>query len=185
MTSVSTTRIAPRSDPSDSRRPRLRLKPRGPVTGFVDGGWWPRSRDLAAELPELLAVLGVRLGPVETVTYNLDEWGSTPRRVTLDGQRVRLSGYRSQRPATIHAIAARYRVVLLVVPPEAAPAAAHGALLAAGRRANADPVEVLLLADVGDSANDADELAQLRWDLDGGPVHMPSTGSRPVHAAGA
>ncbi|MDT0352853.1 DUF5994 family protein [Pseudonocardia charpentierae] len=25
----------------------------GPTTGWVDGGWWPRSRDLAAELPGL------------------------------------------------------------------------------------------------------------------------------------
>ena len=57
MTSASTTtRSALHSAPSDHEHLRLRLKPRGPVTGFVDGGWWPRSRDLAAELPALLAV---------------------------------------------------------------------------------------------------------------------------------
>jgi hypothetical protein len=78
MTSASTTRHAPLSLPSDSRHLRLRLKPRGPVTGFVDGGWWPRSRGLPAELPALVAVLAVRLGPVESVSYNLDEWGHRP-----------------------------------------------------------------------------------------------------------
>ena len=34
---------------------RLRLKPKAATTGFVDGGWWPRSRDFAVELPGLLA----------------------------------------------------------------------------------------------------------------------------------
>jgi hypothetical protein len=41
---------------------RLRLRPKALTTGYVDGAWWPRSRDLAAELPALLAVLTVRLG---------------------------------------------------------------------------------------------------------------------------
>ena len=50
----------------DSReRLRLRLKPKAPTTGWVDGGWWPRSRDLAAELPGLLSVLAVRMGRIE------------------------------------------------------------------------------------------------------------------------
>ena len=35
-------------------RPRLRLKPKAPTTGYVDGAWWPRSDDLAIELPDLL-----------------------------------------------------------------------------------------------------------------------------------
>jgi hypothetical protein len=171
MTSAPTTRNAPLGAPSDSQHLRLRLKPRGPVTGFVDGGWWPRSRDLPAEVPALLTVLAVRLGRVESVSYNLDEWGPTARKMTLDGRLVRLEGYRSQHLATIDVHAANQRITLLVVPPEATQEAAHGALKAAGRRANADSVEALLRA--GD-AGDADELAQLRWDLDGGPVRTGS-----------
>ena len=31
--------------------PRLRLKPKAPQSGYVDGAWWPRSDDLPAELP--------------------------------------------------------------------------------------------------------------------------------------
>ncbi|HKS48584.1 MAG TPA: DUF5994 family protein, partial [Amycolatopsis sp.] len=50
---------------------RLRLKPKAPATGYVDGAWWPRSRDLSAELPTLLAVLAIRPGRIERVTYNL------------------------------------------------------------------------------------------------------------------
>lgn len=164
---------------------RLRLKPGGPATGFVDGGWWPRSRDLEAELPVLLAVLAVRLGPIESVSYHLDTWSPTPRKITLDGRLVRLAGYRSQHPATVDVLSAGHRVILLVVPPEGEPEAAHGALMAAGHRGNADPVDTLLLAGSADGAAEADEVAQQWWDLDGGPVRMRADGSRQVHASRA
>jgi hypothetical protein len=183
MMSVSTTRSAPDGAPSDHEQLRLRLKPRGPVTGFVDGGWWPRSRDLPAELPALLAVLAVRLGPVESVSYHLDDWAPTPRRVTVDGRLVRLAGFRSQRPATVDVLGARHRVTLLVVSPETTSHTAHAVLMAAGRRAGTDRIDALLLtsaADPVDSADpaDVDEVAQQRWDLDGGPAPMRSSGSR-------
>lgn len=168
MTSASTTRSAPSAD--DRQHLRLRLKPRGPVTGFVDGGWWPRSRDLPAELPALLAVLAVRLGPVESVSYNLDAWGPTPRRITLDGRLVRLAGFRSQHPATVDVLGAAHRLTLLVVAPDATPEAAHGALMAAGHRGNVDRVDALLLAESAPGTTE-DDVAQQRWDLDGGPVH--------------
>ena len=164
----------------DHQNLRLRLKPRAPVSGFVDGGWWPRSRDLPAELPALLAVLAVRLGPVESVSYNLDAWGPAPRKITVDGRIVRLAGYRSQHPATIDVLSAGHRVTLVVVPPEATPEAAHGTLMAAGHRGNADRVDALLQTGSVDST---DEVAQQRWDLDGAPVRMHAVGSRPVRAA--
>jgi hypothetical protein len=145
MTSDSTTPIAPSVD--DHQHLRLRLKPRGPVTGFVDGGWWPRSRDLPAELPALLAVLAVRMGLVESVSYNLDAWEPAPRRITLDGRLVRLAGFRSQNPATVDVLSAAHRITLLVVAPDAAPASAHGALMAAGHRGNTDRVDALVLAE--------------------------------------
>jgi hypothetical protein len=145
MTSDSTTRSVSSID--GHPRLRLRLKPQGPVTGFVDGGWWPRSRDLPAELPALLAVLAVRMGPVEGVSYNLDAWEPAPRRITLDGRLVRLAGYRSQNPATVDVLSAAHRVTLLVVAPDAAPASAHGALMAAGHRGNTERVDALLHAE--------------------------------------
>jgi hypothetical protein len=178
MMSASSTRSV--SPIGDHQNLRLRLKPRAPVTGFVDGGWWPRSRDLPAELPALLAVLEVRLGRVESVNYKLDAWGPTPRKITIDGRLVRLAGYRSQHPDTIDVVSAGHRVTLLVVPPEAAPEAAHGTLMAAGHRGNADRVDALLLTGSVDSA---DEVAQQRWDLDGGPERMRAAGSRLVRAA--
>jgi Family of unknown function (DUF5994) len=53
--------------------PRLRLKPKAPTTGYVDGAWWPHSADLPIELPDRLAVLSVRLGPIDRAIYNLTE----------------------------------------------------------------------------------------------------------------
>nr|WP_269770356.1 MULTISPECIES: DUF5994 family protein [Mycobacterium] len=49
------------------RTPRSRLKPKAHQSGYVDGAWWPRSDDLSAELPDLLAVLSVRLGRIDRV----------------------------------------------------------------------------------------------------------------------
>jgi hypothetical protein len=115
------------------------------------------------------------------VSYNLDAWGTTPRKIRLDGRFVRLAGYASQHPATIDVISAGHRITLLVVPPDATPQAAHGTLMAAGRRANSDRVEALLLAGDAYSADAAEEVAQQGWDLDGGPARMRSAGVRLLH----
>ncbi|HUQ56340.1 DUF5994 family protein [Lentzea sp.] len=51
----------------------MRLRPKALTTGYVDGAWWPRSPDLTAGLPALLAVPAVRLGEISRVSYNLTE----------------------------------------------------------------------------------------------------------------
>src|SRR5690349_7982426 len=87
---------------------RLRLKPNTTiVTGHVDGGWWPRSPDLAAELPGLLSASAPLIGRIERVGYHFADWGPTPRKIRFDGAVVRLGGYRWQRAATVDVITAR------------------------------------------------------------------------------
>ena len=140
-TSAATSASPPVQDPHE--RLRLRLKPKAPTTGRVDGGWWPRSRDLAAELPSLLAVLAVRLGDIERVSYHLGDWDPAPRRIRCNGGVVRLEGFRSQRADTVHVLAARERVTLLVVEPEASEQTAHAVLMAAGHRGNTDDIDTL------------------------------------------
>jgi hypothetical protein len=53
------------TNPRRSRDPdtdvRLRVKPAAPRSGHLDGSWWPRSRDLAAELPTSPAAVTNRL----------------------------------------------------------------------------------------------------------------------------
>jgi hypothetical protein len=135
----------PASVPAD--RVRLKLKPKSSgTTGFVDGGWWPRSRDLPAELPDLLAVLAVRLGPIQRVNYRLSDWEPAVRRIVVDGALVHLGGYRGRPMSTVDVIAAKERVTLLVVPPDAAAGTAHRAMQVSGQRDNADRVADLLAA---------------------------------------
>jgi hypothetical protein len=134
----------PVEDPRERPRVRLRLKPKAPTAGWVDGGWWPRSRDLAAELPGLLSVLGVRMGHIERVSYHLGEWGPTLHKISCGGGLVRLEGYRSQHANTMDVLAPGQRITLLVVAPEASAPSAHAVLMAAGRRGNTDDIGTLL-----------------------------------------
>ena len=101
--------------------PRLRLKPKTPQGGHVDGAWWPHSNDLAAELPDLLAVLSVRLGRIDRVLYNVNEWAKPPKKLATGRRRVRLDGYLRQPTNTIEVLGLnRNRIGLLVVPPNTA-----------------------------------------------------------------
>ena len=126
---------------------RLRLRPQAPATGHVDGAWWPRSHDLTAELPALLAVLTVRLGEIPRVNYHLSEWDTAPRSIaTTDGIRVRLDGFWTRPAHTVDLVAAdRHHLTLLLVPPDTPSSAAHEAMMRAAHRDNTDTVEDLLL----------------------------------------
>jgi hypothetical protein len=126
--------------------PRLRLKPKAPRSGYVDGAWWPRSDDLAAELPDLLAVLSVRLGRIDRVLYNLNEWATAPAKLATGGRAVRLDGYRRQPIHTVEVLGLnRNKIALLVVPPNADPHEAHATLMAAAAPSDDSTVDSLLM----------------------------------------
>jgi N-acetylmuramoyl-L-alanine amidase len=121
-------------------------------TGVVDGGWWPCSRDPDAELPGLIASLDASLGSMITrVALNLDAWDSAPRRVAVNGRRVRVGWFHHMNAHTIGVTrASQNRVVLLVVPPQATPAAAGVAMAMAADAANsARPADILAAAGMG------------------------------------
>jgi hypothetical protein len=125
----------------------LRLKPKAPPTGYVDGAWWPRSRDLTTELAALAEVLAVRLGRIERVAYAQSAWDATPRKADVDGFRTRLEGFTYQDQNIIHVTgSSRRRISLLVVPPEMTDPAGHDAMMTAGHRDNADRPEEILAA---------------------------------------
>ena len=133
--------------------PRLRLKPKAAATGHVDGAWWPRSDDLSTELPDLLAVLSVRLGAIDRVLYNLAEWATVPRRLTTGGRAVRLDGYRLQPANTLQVLGVgREKILLLVVPPHTEPEIAHEAMMTAAAPDNASAVGDLLAIGTHDGA---------------------------------
>jgi hypothetical protein len=125
--------------------PRLRLKPKAPTTGYVDGAWWPHSDDLAVELPDLLAVLSVRLGPIDSVVYNLAEWAIAPKKFPTGGRMVRLAGFHRQPVNTVEVIGInRTKLVLLVVPNRTDPEHAHAIMMAAAAPDNASTIDDLL-----------------------------------------
>jgi hypothetical protein len=85
-----------------------------------DGGWFPRSTDLAVELPELIAELDRRDVRVERFTYAFDAWSPVPRKIVVLGRVVRTGGFRSMDP---HVVCLTWdggtrRADFLVVPPE-------------------------------------------------------------------
>jgi Family of unknown function (DUF5994) len=145
--------------------PRLRLKPKAPQSGYVDGAWWPHSGDLAAELPDLLAVLSVRLGRIDRVLYKLNEWAKASPKLVTGGRAVRLDGYRRQPTHTVEVLGLnRNKIVLLVVPPNADPDEAHATLMAAAAPSDDSTVDSLLTISVRDRENRTHAAgAQERW----------------------
>jgi hypothetical protein len=61
------------------------------------------------------------MGVLESVSYHLTAWPSTPRKINLAGGVVRLSGFRTQHHDTIDLVGAQYRLVILIVAPETDP----------------------------------------------------------------
>jgi hypothetical protein len=131
---------------------RLQLDPTMAGSGAVDGGWWPRSRDPDAELPDLIAGLESSLGPITRLSLNLDAWDTAPRRVAVDGRRIRVGWFRHMDADTIGVTrAGQNRVALLVVPPQATPAAAGVAMaMAADAATSAGPADILAAAGIGE-----------------------------------
>ncbi len=125
--------------------PRLRLKPKGSTAGSVDGAWWPHSDDLPSELPDLLAVLSVRLGPIDRVTYNFADWATAPTKFPTGDDMVGLRGYYQQSGNTIQVVGInRTKLALLVVPTRTDPEHAHDIMMSAAAPDNASSIDGLL-----------------------------------------
>jgi Family of unknown function (DUF5994) len=141
-----------RRHPPPEHTPRLRLKPKAPQNGYVDGAWWPHSEDLMAELPDLLSVLSVRLGPIGRVIYNMNEWAKPPAKFATGGRTVRLDGYRIQPVNTVEVLGLnRNKIVLLVVSPHADPDQAHAIMMTAAGPNDVSTVESLLVISAEES----------------------------------
>jgi len=150
------TDVGQRNSPPE-HTPRLCLKPKAPQSGYVDGAWWPRSDDLAAELPDLLAVLSVRLGRIDRVMYNFNEWAQAPAKLATGGWRIRLDGYQRQPTNTVEVLGLnRNRIALMVVPPYTDPDIAHERMMTAAAPNNSSTVgDMLEIIDGGREPHNA------------------------------
>lgn len=137
VTATTITNIDPTTgSPPAASTPRLRLEPTGSSRTLLDGGWWPRSADPAAELPGLIMAIDKVRGPVTRLILSIDSWNPRPRRLTVAGRMVRLAYFTSQPTALLIASGDAGRVDLLVVPPDTAPPAAEAAMALAATASN-------------------------------------------------
>ncbi|WP_284577017.1 DUF5994 family protein [Streptomyces sp. 2P-4] len=111
---------------------RLSLTPKTTLTGRLDGAWWPRSRDLAAELPALVDALEGRWGRITRVLVNPSHWPVVPHKVAVIGHVLHSGWFTEQDPDKIILLSyTTGRCDLLVIPPETDPASAARLMTAA------------------------------------------------------
>ena len=131
----------------------LRLETTHAREGILDGAWWPRSRDVGAELPALVAALTEHLGPVTRVGLDSSAWDELPTRLVVDGRVVHLDSFPVGDDTVLVTRGDQDHFSLLVVPPGTAPDAARAAMTRALRADNATEAEQILIdiAGAGDT----------------------------------
>ncbi|WP_405981946.1 DUF5994 family protein [Streptomyces sp. NBC_00158] len=124
---------------------RLALTPKTALAGLLDGAWWPRSRDLVAELPSLVEALEGRFGRVTRVAVNPTCWLVVPHRVFVAGHIVHVGCFTEQDSDKMILLSyAVGRCDLLVIPPETEPAAVDRLMTAAALPGNVRAVGTLM-----------------------------------------
>ena len=167
-TTGTTTERTTTKSPSPTSTPRLALRPSarsdraGPSWGdpdrtLLDGAWWPRSTDPAAELPGLIRALQAQAPPddrkpITHVMLRVADWDDHPRHLRVDKadapddpDDIPLGWFDGLPAGLLTAIHADgRRVDLLTVPPTTGHAAARAALELAAHPANHLPAPDLL-----------------------------------------
>jgi hypothetical protein len=133
-------------------RPRLLLQPDRSGPALLDGGWWPRSADPAAELPGLILALDERHGRITRVLLGMAGWdASRPRRLRVDGPAgsrvVRLGWFATMPAGLLTAISAGGgRTDLVTIPPHTSERDARAAMGQAVQAGNRDHAPAILAA---------------------------------------
>ncbi len=115
--------MVPIASPSSSPA-RLAFCTRSTNPGAVDGAWWPNSCDLRAELPDLVAILGMSIGPVRRVVYDPSLWPEAPSRIIRGTALTAVDPYTLVANDTIYLMGTHSRDAVLFVVPPAIPGAA-------------------------------------------------------------
>ena len=123
---------------------RLAFPRSATADGVPDGGWWPRSREPATELPALVAAVADRLDPVHRITLNASAWDARPQTIlSLAGREVRLDWFGERDAHTISLIGSRRsRLGLMMIPSDTATVLALACLaIAAGAPTPQQPAQ--------------------------------------------
>jgi hypothetical protein len=150
---------------------RLSLAPGGPAPALLDGAWWPRSRDLVAELPSLTEVLDPLWGRITRVTVNPTHWPVVPRKVPVAGHVVKVGWFLAEQdPHELLLLSYRMgRWNLLVVPPRTTPVSAAW-LMAAASDPSGTSTASRLMEEAARlrTVSEADRAVEAVWDTEGG-----------------
>ncbi|AYC39412.1 DUF5994 family protein [Streptomyces griseorubiginosus] len=128
----------------------VRLETTTDRRGVLDGAWWPRSRDISAELPVLISALTELLGPVTRVGLDASAWDGLPTRLVVDDRVVRIDSFPVGDDTVLITRGDQDHFSLLAVPPHATPEAARAAMAEAVRADNTVQAAQILI-DTGTS----------------------------------
>ncbi|MGW2262531.1 DUF5994 family protein [Streptomyces sp. NPDC001780] len=123
----------------------LRLETTHAREGVLDGAWWPRSRDVVAELPSLITALTEHLGPVTRVGLDGSAWDGLPTRVMVHGRVVHIDSYPVGDDTVLITRGDRDHFSLLLVPPDTTLDAARAAMARAVRADNVTEAKQILI----------------------------------------
>lgn len=145
---------------------RLRLSPT-PGKGPLDGGWWPRSKDLEVELADLVDHFPSEAGRVARALFSRPDWVTQPRRIKVARGFLKAGSFPSDDThLMLLRLSAGEELRLLVVPPEAARDVGRDLLTHAASPSNRrSGSELLARAREGAFVDGSD-----RWSDDGAPV---------------
>jgi hypothetical protein len=170
MTATSVPPAAPAELPAIAVR--LRLKQPGNHPGLVNGAWWPRSRDLARELPPLVAALDPVWGRIYHVTVQVDMWPEIPKKVVAGEHVLRVGWFDAEQDRNdlcLISLRGGERWDLLVVPPELDAGTAERLMVDATTSGNLQSASALLAASNADPTghrSDPERIAA--WESEGG-----------------
>ncbi|MFD7546850.1 DUF5994 family protein [Streptomyces sp. NPDC059578] len=132
----------------------LRLVTTRSREGVLDGAWWPRTRNVEAELPALLGALTEHLGPITRVGLDASAWNELPTRLVVEGRVVHLDSDPVGDDTVLITRGDNDHFALLVVPPGTALDTAREAMARAVRADNVTRAAEILIAALPDLGNE-------------------------------
>jgi len=189
---LSTTEREAAIGPAPPAKPRLLLQQDHAGPAPLDGGWWPRSADPAAELPGLILDLDKLHGRITRVLLGGADWNdSRPSRLHLGraGSRVvRLGWFASMPAGLLTAISVGgQRTDLVTVPPDTSEQDASAAMEQAAQAGNREHAPAILAAitatAVTTTRKEAGSMQLGVWEWEGGHLRDHEAApdrSRPV-----
>jgi hypothetical protein len=140
-----------------SERGPLRLQLNGTMgDGTQDGTWWPRTRDLHLELPDLVDNFPTDYGLVDRILFARADWDTAPRQVRAHRGLLEVGpSPRDRAHQVLLSMSTRREIALVVTPSEELPSTDAGAHPTLSKPAlnieDEDPDALLLWTDAGDT----------------------------------